>query len=690
MKKTLLLLLLSFTCSVLSASTFTVLNTNASGADSFLEAIDNANLNAGADIIEFNIPGMPPHVIPLTILSTIQITEAVIIDGTTQPDNGYSGNCPKITLDAATADITLNIIIAIEAMDVSIYGMAFKNYTTQYSTFLQVNDQGAIIGAAGKKNIFNNVYNSITINAHNLTISSNYFGCNCDGDALDANTGSAIVGFGAMNNLNVIDNLISGNVDGIVLGTTSSPSDNLVIKGNKIGTDISGTSILGNIGYGMQLRGMVNLVFGGSTVGEGNLISGNEYVGCLLVACSGTVMGNFIGTDITGNDTLPNDPMNTQYSSALNCNGNSNITCSLTIGGMNPGERNVIFGNNIALNMSDSSGIYLITNNLIGQTLSGLVSPTQRYGIQLYYDTNNVMIQNNHIYGFDAGFHAIHCRGFTASENIVGVDVNSVPLTLASGFYFNDVSNFILSSNQIQNCYSKGFAFTDCNDGYAGFNEIHDCNYPISAGSASFTCHHNQFDKNIISNNLNSVNLNNGTASAANDDIMPPAIIGSNADSTWGTATPDAWVDLALDITLDPAYPQGYSYPFPTITADATGHWVYVGSLANPNEYTAMQTDLNNNSSGFSQRLTLGIDKAVENKFRLYPVPARDYLYLQTLGKNVMLEWEMYNSMGEVVKKGFSSGAANERIDIKNLGQGYYFVRIITGEGYSTLKCIKF
>ena len=46
--------------------------------------------------------------------------------------------------------------------------------------------------------------------------------------------------------------------------------------------------------------------------------------------------------------------------------------------------------------------------------------------------------------------------------------------------------------------------------------------------------------------------------------------------------------------------------------------------------------------------------------------------------------------MGEIVKNGVSSGAANERIDIKDLGEGYYFVRIIGSEASSTLKCIKF
>jgi hypothetical protein len=67
---------------------YTVLNTLDSGTDSLRWAIDEANLNPGADSIHFNIPGAGPHTIaPLTGLPTL--SEAVTVDGATQP--GYSG-----------------------------------------------------------------------------------------------------------------------------------------------------------------------------------------------------------------------------------------------------------------------------------------------------------------------------------------------------------------------------------------------------------------------------------------------------------------------------------------------------------------------------------------------------------------------------------------------------------------------
>lgn len=689
MKKILLLLLLSFTCSVLSASVYTVINTNASGAGSFLEAIDNANLNVGADNVEFNIPGMPPHVIQLDVTATISISDALIIDGTTQPDNGYSGNCPKITLDASMSDTSFYDLFAITAPNVSILGLALKKFSHLYSTAIAIYSGNVSIGAPGKKNTFNNLYNSISANTGDLQISSNYFGCNCDGDAVDANSGAAIVGYSAMNNVGITDNLISGNLDGINLGATVGSSDNVVIKGNKIGTDISGTSLLGNQGHGIQLRRMVNLVLGGAAIGEGNVVSGNKLDGCLLTACSGTVFGNFIGTDITGNDTLPNDPFHIQYSTAFNCIGYSNVTCSLTVGGFNPGEQNVIFANNIGLNIADSSGFYSVYNNIIGQTLSGLVSPNQNTGVEIYFDTNQVIVNNNYIYGENTSFFATQCRNFIASENIIGYDLNSNSLNSVKGFSVYTADSFSIVNNTIRNCQTA-LRYSDCNDSYTGHNQIMDCVTPAFFQVSNTTCHHNQLDQNPMSNNLNPINLRNGLSDAANDDILPPIIAGSNSDSTWGTSLPNALIDLCKDITLLPNSPQGFDYSIPRFSADPSGHWVYIGTLMNPNEYTAMQTDLYNNSSGFSQRLTLGIDRLVEDAFKLYPVPASDYLYIQTLDKNVMSEWEIFNSLGEVLKKGVYSGAANERIDIKFLPRGYYFVRVLTGEASSTFKCIKF
>ncbi|MBN1267544.1 MAG: CSLREA domain-containing protein [Anaerolineales bacterium] len=95
-------------------------------------------------------------------------------------------------------------------------------------------------------------------------------------------------------------NVISGNSYGIFLlagGTT--------VQGNFIGTDASGTSDVGN-GLGMYLSG-ANYLIGGSGSGEGNLISGNGRGIHAIADCTGSqILGNKIGSDITGSALLGN------------------------------------------------------------------------------------------------------------------------------------------------------------------------------------------------------------------------------------------------------------------------------------------------------------------------------------------------------------------------------------------------
>ncbi|MEM7037015.1 MAG: right-handed parallel beta-helix repeat-containing protein, partial [Bacteroidota bacterium] len=69
-----------------AASTFTVANVLSTGSGSLDAAIQNANAMPGSDTIHFNIPGAGPHTIAT---ASTAITEAVFIDGTSQP--GYVG-----------------------------------------------------------------------------------------------------------------------------------------------------------------------------------------------------------------------------------------------------------------------------------------------------------------------------------------------------------------------------------------------------------------------------------------------------------------------------------------------------------------------------------------------------------------------------------------------------------------------
>ena len=168
----------------------------------------------------------------------------------------------------------------------------------------------------------------------------------------------------------------------------------------------------------------------------------------------------------------------------------------------------------------------------------------------------------------------------------------------------NDVDSFTIQNDTIRNCV-QGIIIIDCNNGFISTNSIQDCQTPIVMRTSASSCHHNLMDRNAIAFNTYSVDLRTGNPDAANDDIMPPVIEGSTADSTWGSSLPNALINLCKDTTLSPTDPQGFDYSIPQITADASGHWAYLGALANPNDYTAMQTDVNNNSSQFAMRLTL-------------------------------------------------------------------------------------
>ena len=88
-------------------NTFTVTNTNNSGAGSLRQAILDANALAGTDTITFNIAAplvAGGHTISLTI-ALPSISDAVIIDGWSEPD--YAGT-PVIELNGTSAGAGAN------------------------------------------------------------------------------------------------------------------------------------------------------------------------------------------------------------------------------------------------------------------------------------------------------------------------------------------------------------------------------------------------------------------------------------------------------------------------------------------------------------------------------------------------------------------------------------------------------
>ena len=164
-------------------------------------------------------------------------------------------------------------------------------------------------------------------------------------------------------------NLISANQVGIQI--TGAGTTGTQVLGNRIGTDVRGTSALGNLRDGIVIESAENSI-GHSLPGMGNVISGNWDSGIRITGANATdnsVVGNFIGTDISGTLALGNgvDGVRIETGAKRNRVGTDGDTLD------DAGERNVIsgqgqFGVNI---VGAGTNENIVAGNLIGTDYSG-------------------------------------------------------------------------------------------------------------------------------------------------------------------------------------------------------------------------------------------------------------------------------------------------------------------------------
>jgi len=205
-------------------------------------------------------------------------------------------------------------------------------------------------------------------------VMGNYIGTDVSGTASLGNTLPGVVVFGGAKN-NIIGgdtpgarNLISGNDSDGVLIQDARTSGNQIL-GNYIGTDISGVAPLGNRSGVIILGGATDNIIGGDTPGARNLISGNRDFGIRIEAL-GTlgnwVLGNYIGTNISGTHSLSNSG-----GVFIGFRATDN-----TIGGDTPGAHNFISGNGTAgvIIQGDGTMSNVVQGNCIGTDVSGSAS----------------------------------------------------------------------------------------------------------------------------------------------------------------------------------------------------------------------------------------------------------------------------------------------------------------------------
>ena len=168
----------------------------------------------------------------------------------------------------------------------------------------------------------------------------------------------------------ITNNVISGTQPtnasgaGIDLVQGATESSNNVIRGNRIGTDKSGSIAIGNSRRGIMLNGASNNTIGGSGPGQANVISGNTGDGIHLASGQqNTIQGNLIGVAADGTSALGNGGFGIQVnSSSINA-----------VGGSGAGEGNLIGNNNGAgIAMTGGTGNGVLGNRFYANASLGI------------------------------------------------------------------------------------------------------------------------------------------------------------------------------------------------------------------------------------------------------------------------------------------------------------------------------
>lgn len=301
------------------------------------EAIRAANLSAGADTIQFNVPGTGPHTIqPRSALPTI--TDTLTLDGASQP--GFTG-IPIVELDGTRAGEFANGL-RISAGNSTVRGLTINRFALA-GIRLDTSGGNAVVG--------------------------NFIGTDVAGTVAQGNGASGIIVSGAVSNTiggitPGTGNLISGNgFAGISI--TGAASGNQVL-GNLVGTNLTGLAALGNENYGLLIEEASGNIVGGTSTGARNLVSGNGLDGIQVLgpnAAGNVVQGNFVGTDATGNSPLGNGQGGVALVNAAN-----NV-----VGGTSAGARNLISANvsSGVLVLGEAATENVVLGNFIGVDANG-------------------------------------------------------------------------------------------------------------------------------------------------------------------------------------------------------------------------------------------------------------------------------------------------------------------------------
>lgn len=163
------------------------------------------------------------------------------------------------------------------------------------------------------------------------------------------------------------------------------------IVGNYIGVSLSG-ALVGNKGDGIELVSSSNVLIGGDTAAERNIVSGNRKNGVKLTGSSNnSILGNYIGTNVAGTADFGNG----QNGILLMGSSSNNV--------IGQGFGNVISGNNQdGVHIKSKSSGNRLADNYIGLTAAGNVAlGNSGDGVDVNSSSNNVIGNTDEVSSID-------------------------------------------------------------------------------------------------------------------------------------------------------------------------------------------------------------------------------------------------------------------------------------------------
>jgi CSLREA domain-containing protein len=363
------------------ASTFTVVSTadstdanagngvcaTAQGACTLRAAIQEANLHSGPDTINFNIPGST-GVKTITLGSTLPtINDAsgpTTIDGYTQP-----GSSPNTDPRASNAKIGVQVTSP-GTYTSGIYGLTVTSArnVVRGISFYKVRKPIWLYGRGATSNTIAGNFVGTNVAA---TFAASSFMEEGNGIILESGPNHNTIGGTAAADRNVI----SGNARHGV-ATYGETADFNKIVNNIMGLSPAGDRQVANVKHGVDINGGSSQnQIGGTQPGERNVISGNREVGVEISHVASTtenrVVGNFIGTDLTGN-AAPAYASNSFYGMNLEDRITNNFIANNVIA--NNGGEGIRGGPLVAGTV--------VRDNWIGVSPSGMPMPNKGAGVQ--------------------------------------------------------------------------------------------------------------------------------------------------------------------------------------------------------------------------------------------------------------------------------------------------------------------